>query len=234
MTSPLYAFIHIPKCAGTTLSSALETVYGKRFLHIQDAVITAGHFENISLDKLDVILGHFPYQLVNRFAGAREVKYICFFREPFQRLLSYYTFILSDPKNSKHAWASEMNFYSWVESQKLAGLDNDMVRFMAGRTQVNYDAPGEPVDLINLYDAIDNLGRLAYIGLQEDFDRAMIGLADFMGWGSFPKYQSKRVQEKRRLVKDLPEITMELLEKTQLFDKRLYQEVQKLYICQGE
>lgn len=233
MTSPLYAFIHIPKCAGTTLAGILESVYGKRFVQVKDAVITGEHLAALDLDKFDAILGHFPFGLVSRYMH-REVKYICFFREPFQRLLSYYTFILADKNNSKHAWTSTMNFYTWVDSGKLAGLDNDMVRFMAGRKEVNYDAPGDPVDTLQCHDALENLKQLSFVGLQEDFDRAILSLAELLSWGRFPAYQNKRVQEKKRLISDLPSQTIELLEKKQAHDKYFYREVEKLYICQGE
>lgn len=232
--TPLYAFIHIPKCAGTTLAGILHSVYGKSFLQVKDAVITPEHFENIDLSKPAVILGHFPFGLLDKLTK-RDVRYICFFREPFQRLLSYYTFILNDTENSKHAFTSlQSNFYTWIESGKLACLDNDMVRFMAGRQEINYDAPGDPVDMLQCQDALENLRNLAYIGLQEDFDRSLIGLADSLNWASFPDYENKRVQSKRRLVADLPDVTKELLNDTQKHDKYLFQEVEKLYMMQGE
>lgn len=234
MANPLYAFIHIPKCAGTTLAGVLQSVYGKEFYEFPGSVVGESHFDGIDLDRYKVIKGHFAYQFINRFTR-REVRYVCFFREPLQRLLSYYTFILSEKDNTKHVWTAGFpNFYTWVQSKMLACLDNDIVRFLSGRSEINYCSPGEPVNDNDFRDACNNLRRLAFVGMQEDFDRSLLGLAELMDWSSFPQYENKRVQAKRRLVIDLPSVTTELLEDTQKYDLALYREVEHLYIRQDE
>lgn len=214
----LVCSIHIPKCAGTTLAGIFQSVYGDRFLHVKGAIVT-DLWNDYNLSKVDCVHGHFA---VSPPEIDRPVQYITFLRNPIERLLSYYWFIQGDKSNSQYAWTSRLTLREWVETQKLACLDNDMVRFLAGREHYNFNYPGKFVDKDDLEMAKENLKKFAFVGVIEDFGSDLAKLADRLRWGRVPKYSNERVSADRPTRNEISQSTLDYLKETQKYDMALY------------
>ncbi len=99
---PLYVFIHIYKCAGTTINYHIHRNYNrKEFLllyldappFIQARPEIEEHLISLSddqKDKLKVIFGHGAYYGIHRFFPNREVRYVTFLRETVSKTISHY------------------------------------------------------------------------------------------------------------------------------------------------
>jgi Sulfotransferase family len=143
MIRPTLIHIHIPKTAGTTINTLLgDAIRGKHF-----AYSLPGHrkmFEAMSQDerdRIDFIFGHFPYGLHKFFT--RPVRYIASLREPRQRLLSFYHYVLSTESHPKHELVKEKtsDFSSFLrlalkDQDIRAEVDNVQVRMIAGKMEL--------------------------------------------------------------------------------------------------
>ena len=99
---PTLMHIHIPKSAGTTINALVgSALRGRHF-----AYSLPGKAEELRAmsrpdrDRIDFIFGHFPYGLHRLFT--RPVHYVASVREPQQRLLSFYRFVLSQEDHPIH------------------------------------------------------------------------------------------------------------------------------------
>ena len=102
-TNPLHAFerqaivfIHIQKTAGTTVTDALEN-------QIEAARCCPERFNHLhlyapsELAKYDAYFGHFDL-FSTRYIPRRKKFVFCIFRDPAERLISYYRFMRAHPK----------------------------------------------------------------------------------------------------------------------------------------
>lgn len=90
-------FVHIQKCAGTTVTHALEACFPsnrqcpERFNHL--------HLHSPSqLSNYDVYSGHFDLFSLKYIPRKRKFVF-CIFREPAERLISFYRFVRAHPKS---------------------------------------------------------------------------------------------------------------------------------------
>src|SRR5688572_23622371 len=92
-------FLHIPKAGGTTLHSILERLYeGSNLFSIKVRGHHLGVEEFTSLsqekkDQIQLLKGHMPFGLHTHFKDA-DVKYITLFRNPVDRIISHYEYVL--------------------------------------------------------------------------------------------------------------------------------------------
>jgi len=110
---PLYIFLHIHKCAGSTLKGNLiENL-------LSDEILTLYYDENKKLttktevnnyirslgetqkEKIKAIIGHQAYYGIHKLFPGREVRYVTFLREPINRVISQYNFHRMQLKNNK-------------------------------------------------------------------------------------------------------------------------------------
>ena len=101
---PLYVFLHVFKCAGSSIRKHVEDNFDRG-----EFFLTYG-YESPSLikrkgikkyinsltdkqkNKLKIILGHTTYYGIHEFFPNREVRYITFLRDPIKRAISHYNF----------------------------------------------------------------------------------------------------------------------------------------------
>jgi hypothetical protein len=93
-------FLHIPKCAGTTLT---EEIIKKQFKPPQLIIFYEGGTQ-VLIDrlkkmpgkeqkKIKCIAGHFAFG-IHRFYTARPCTYITLLRDPVERVISHYYYVL--------------------------------------------------------------------------------------------------------------------------------------------
>ena len=117
----LLIFLHIPKAAGMTLHGVIERQYGKDSVLTKNASIeqvTALYdgLDDKSKENLSVIKGHIPFG-IHQFLS-RPATYITLLRDPVDRILSYYYYVLRSPDNEHyHAVTSQnLSLREYLES----------------------------------------------------------------------------------------------------------------------
>jgi hypothetical protein len=185
---PLLVFVHIPKTAGTTLTTVLTTNEpGTRTRHGGNVFKGGGgakhgvRFESLlknehgELDGAGVVAGHFPLGIREYMPGDREVRYFTFLREPADRTLSHYFAIrerrggAEEPtKLGLQPLPAEATLDDMLEAGYLH--DNVQTRMLSGLAE-----PFGEVDEGMLEQAKHNLREeLAFFGLTERFDESLL------------------------------------------------------------
>ncbi|TKJ17512.1 hypothetical protein CEE44_03175 [Candidatus Woesearchaeota archaeon B3_Woes] len=102
---PLYIFIHVQKCAGTTIRKHIEinlkkdnylllTIRGKPVFE-RTKENTENYLRSLNKkqkDKIKIIFGHGAYYNLHKFFPDRKARYITFLRNPVDRTISQYNF----------------------------------------------------------------------------------------------------------------------------------------------
>lgn len=113
-TNSLYIFFHVPKCAGTTFTTHLghdfkkdnrvSICYGNGIPNLQigadDEV--EPYLKNLTREKKNEILaiyGHHVFNRIHKFFDERQCRYITFLRDPIERVVSHYNFMIGQSKN---------------------------------------------------------------------------------------------------------------------------------------
>ncbi len=97
----LYIFLHIMKCAGTTLSEHIRKnseenevllIYEFEKPYISKREEIEKYIKSLKKDKIKVIFGHRVHYGLHKLFPNREVRYITFLRNPVDRAISHYNF----------------------------------------------------------------------------------------------------------------------------------------------
>jgi hypothetical protein len=166
-TNPLIVFVHIPKCAGTSLRNSLEAKLGIARIQPDYGWTTFG--EKIQDFKRRLLHGRTPKQLVyghfpiERYCLPGGVKnpdhfYAAYFRHPLQRILSHYHFFKRTQHPGDPIWR-QMQDENWsLERFILEPRLTDLQGFLMGRF------PVEQLDFAGLAERYEDglalLGRL--------------------------------------------------------------------------
>jgi len=170
-------FVHIPKSAGSTLSTSLALNYPPHQtirLDLMDR--PAAEIENeIPLEeraRVRLFRGHVPYGIHRHIP--RRCEYITVLREPVARVRSAYKFILRNPAAfSRHPLhdpevGGKIGLEGYLESQDLLdGRGNRQTRLLSGRQSGDVDREA-------LEEAKRNLEGFLVVGLTERFEETFV------------------------------------------------------------
>ena len=118
---PILIHVHIPKTAGTTINTLLAAALSEAkqlycSLHKDPGVLAAAsQFER---DEIGFVFGHHPYGLHRLFT--RPVCYLACLREPRQRILSLYRYLLAHEDHPLFG-AVRRNSHDFSSFLRLAG-----------------------------------------------------------------------------------------------------------------
>lgn len=204
-------YIHIPKCAGTTMMSILRNNYGSQFHHVP-----IGKWDKFrGRQGTKCLAGHLPYGLHRHLPG--EYIYATMLRNPVDRVVSLCRFVQRFKKHRWHNMASKMSLVEFVKSSNMADMRNGMTRWLSGRQDVGRKRSTGPVTESDFERAKIHLQRMPIVGFVETFDESLAIFAHMLGWSDISyekrmvgKYQSV-LRKVRRAVRDVNE-----------FDARLY------------
>jgi hypothetical protein len=198
--SHLYLFLHLPKCAGTSVIRTLQRVGYFRYIRapichaathgkseVVDAVRAAMERKCVDASGVDVIFGHSVFYGLDE-VSKRPAFYFTFLRDPLRRYVSQYRHLVDcafDKSSDIHAGARKLlvengRAISFKTFAERGYAPNDMTRRLAAANHpdrmigsyVNM-ADGELVEL-----AIDCLQKMSFVGLVEDFDNDLAVIAD--------------------------------------------------------
>jgi hypothetical protein len=227
-------FVHLPRTGGITLASIIERQYGAKrafFVYADPEGDTGGALRELEAmspsqrRELRALHGHHRFGIHERYFDAAS--YIALFREPVDRLISYYHYILENPAHYLHRMVVErrMKLRDLVTSRATIELDNHQTRQISGRAGVGIGGCTRQM----LDEARENLERrFTTFGLTERFDESVLLMTNAFGWS--PPYYEWLNASKERVRRDAVAAEVEeLLLETNALDVELYRFAQQKF-----
>lgn len=186
-------FLHIPKAAGSTFNSIARMQYRKD--HIKDfaankIVTEIREFGEMTTEKRDsfrIFLGHVPFGL-HRHLGA-EAGYASVVRDPVERLISDYNYILRTPSHSAYRrfHSESTTIEQFVDERLHSGIINLQTLWISGaispETADLRERAWNETDAELLDRAKRNIDeRFFAIAPIEEFDAFVLVLAQLFRW----------------------------------------------------
>lgn len=195
-----FIFLHILKCAGTTIRFNLLNQHFKN-KYIYDANFKIKHYKDYkgihpfiienqkypnNYEKYDIIFGHFKYDKYLHL----DRPYITFIRDPIKRIISQY--------------------YYHIGYYKRNGMDLDIVEL--AELMKNHMS----------YVLGDDLSIYKYIGIVEDFDRSLAELCNILKIKHNKRIIKQRVR-KNTITENIPINVIQKLKQINKVDIQLYE-----------
>ena len=254
---PLYIFLHIQKCAGSTVRKHIEKNFNKdEFLlayaneppFINGAYNLKKYLKSLTQkqkNKLKIIFGHRVFYKMGELFPGREIKYLTVFRSPIERMISQYNYRRMRlkqrlPKKSIDRLKLELldgkrilDFHEWLEG----GVPkNSIFRFVFERffdKETNFSTfLKRDFKKQNLEKVKKILDSFYFVGIQTKIDRDILYIYSLLGINKF--YSRSNVSKKYFIQDDSKEIEKYILSKKDhnsellKFDFDLYSYVLKL------
>lgn len=206
-------YIHIPKCAGSTMM-----IYLKKYYRIhQVKTWWREDWESIS-PRAQCVFGHMPFDAANhRYPDANK---ITFLRDPVERVISLYFHVCRKYSHPEHKHFREHTLKELILSEKYAAFDNDMVRIIGGMGCIAFQPPAIKVSNSFLEQAKRNLHKFDAIGFVETFEQDLTSMAKLFGWDDIA--YNKIIVGARPKREDMHPDTVRLIEENTLLDMDLY------------
>ena len=231
-------FVHIPKTAGTTLTELLHAQFKKNQIF---QISPPYHLQRLSefysqspseRAKFKLVSGHFPMPLEDTLA--REDRVLTVLRNPIDRVISLYFFILSDPKHRLHSIVKSQNMLigDFVRSRITAETENEQTRMLCGLPSIEWTGRPTrfcPADALTVAKKRLSSGQ-TLCGVTEAVDDFLVLLNLEMKWGIAPTYPALNVNktrpgryevdsESRKVIEDHNNLDMELYRHAQLLSR---------------
>jgi hypothetical protein len=213
MTNFKIIFLHLPKTGGLTLYDILERQYKKgevytiKIKNKRPALQEFINLPDIEKTKIKVLRGHMPFGY-HQFLQ-EEAKYITVLRNPVDRVISHYYYILEHPDHYLYDKVKGMKVEEYVISDVTHELDNGQIRDIT-EIQENEKCTAEHFEI-----AKKRLEEnFLFASVLDYFDEGLIILKDMLGW-SYPTYYT--INKKKG---DRPKISAEI--KAQIAEKNKY------------
>lgn len=224
-------FLHVPKAAGTTFQAILNRRYSPDQIFSIYSLHGKGSMEGLSKlpeserERILLLKGHFPFGIHKYLPNPS--RYIAILREPVDRVVSHYYFVLKTPGHHLHdaVKSKKMSLEEYVFSGITVETDNDQVRLLSGHS--NEIGFGQCTRAM-LEEAKRNIRDFfPVVGLTERFDETLLLMMTELGWTSYPVYHRRNVTRKRPLIENIPTKTINEIKKRNELDQELYEFVRK-------
>jgi len=212
-------FLHLQKCAGTTLHKIIEQQYAR--MYGEEAITSVPlhwwPFER-NLKNILVFKGHFNYGQESRML-LPEIDlprtYITLLRNPVDRVLSGY-----------HFHFIRFKTYTKYAGEKVSILDFLKGNYLINSNLVTYQLGGHQK---NIHRALENLHKFDVVGTSEQFPGFLKQLNKQLGWPEDYTYERCNVQEDKVCREDLTEEEYSTCLEVNQNDLKLYEEAKKIY-----
>ena len=227
-TEKTLIFLHIPKAAGTTLHQVLEWQYPRRSIftvdgaHVQESIQELKNLPEFKRARLRCVKGHLPFGLHHHLP--RPATYITVLRDPIDRIISHYYFVLQTPKHYlyRNIVSQKMTLEQYVRSGLSPELDNGQVRFLCGNPRVDAVSGRDPVSREDLLSAKKNLKECFIgVGLSERFDETVLMFSKLLDW-KHVYYAKENVTGKRSSKPTISKSVIQAIEENNDLDMELY------------
>ena len=217
-------YLHVPKAAGTTLGTIIDQNYpSSAIFHVSTAsgqsVEDLKKLPEADRSRFDVVQGHFPFGIHQHLP--RAATYITLLRDPVERLISHYHFVLRTPEHYLYEPVTRkgMTLEDYVMSDVSPELDNGQIRMLSG---VGRTLPIGQCSPELLERAKQNIDRhFSIVGVAERFDETLGLLRREFGWKNFD-YQRQNVTRDRPAAASLDNKTIESIRARNSLDMELH------------
>ena len=246
-------FIHLPKNAGTTLISIIDSKFELEEICPTQVWRDLTRIPREELSKYKLLRGHFFYGICELLP--KKPVYITMLRSPIDRVVSIYDFWRNTPKEwlnkaitdyhiaeeVDHDYANEIkkdiityekatslelkDFLLWG-SEIEVGVSNGQTRTIA-LSSLDQLAQFSERELLKL--AKEHLDEFVFLGLVERFQDSMSLLSYTFGWTPIVEYQKLMVTSNRLCREALPQETIDIILEMNQLDVELYQYAQQLF-----
>ena len=217
-------FLRLPKSGSTTLATLLRNKYKKSEVFLIPKSQEKNKLYQLSLEKRAVIKyldGHDVFGIHEYLPTPSH--YITLLRNPIDRVVSHYYYVLRRPDHYLHETvvAKNMELEEYVASGISRELNNGQVRLLSTISCSFGNCTQEMLE-----QAKNNVSRhFSASATLEDFDKFLLLLKKKLGWNGYPLYRRKNVTSKRPSIKSLPASTIRTIEKYNQLDLEMYEHV---------
>jgi hypothetical protein len=218
-TGRAVVFVHIPKTAGMTLKKIVtrQCRYGEyMFLYETRIAQSVEKFRELPQDArrgYRFVLGHVGYGL-HEFLP-QPATYATILREPVERIVSYYYYILRTPEHFLYEPAKRLGLKEFARCDASHKLTNGQTKYLA-------ELDGQEADGQTLQTVKQRLEReFSVVGLIERFDESLMLLRRVAGWG-IPYYAKENVTRDRPPMSEIPRDALEVIAEHNQVDVELY------------
>lgn len=216
---PLYIFLHMPKCAGSTFrvhiqqnlkSNEYIAFYNEKNMHYSksDVFTKIMSLSSEEKDRLKIIYGHEVYYGLHKYFN-RPVRYIVFCRELISRILSFYNYTMQFSKNS------QISFQQWFKETQW--MHNEMIGYFDDYGFIDDSDKALGFKINNI------LEKFWFVGITENSDQEFLFLYYKLGVNRFRENQNIS----KKLLKNLTENEKKMINDLSQEDKIFYQEAVK-------
>lgn len=220
-------FLHIPKTAGTTIYSMIQSRYQKSQVLILPDQRLKEYLNKTSPEDFQqyrFCRQHFSYDYYLYFP--RKLLYMTMLRNPVDRVISFYRHIKRVKTHELHDEITRKNISlgDFIQGYAKNATNNLQVKMLLGSKYFQ----GQPStdDLLNI--AKLRLKEFAFFGLQEFFDESIKLLGYTFHWGNM-EYKSLNIAPKNKTEQTVSDDIYELILKRNALDYALYRYAESLF-----
>jgi hypothetical protein len=213
----LLIYMHIPKTGGTTLKNIINKQFepGETWFHMEKDMPPKLN-QKSKENSLKCVGGHCWYGLHKQFS--KEYTYFTMLRNPIDRVISEYYYILERPHHKDHQKVMAMDLMGFMEQFPLKST-NQHTRRISG----NISSP-------HLQTAIENIHKdFAVVGLTEMFDESLFLMKQSFGWNDID-YEKVNITKKRPSINQIDEKVRSELERKNELDMALYKYAENMIL----
>lgn len=227
----LFIFVHIPKTAGSTFKYTLARQFPDQGMPKigPDYQASINHIRTLSAEektRVSCISGHVPYG-IHRYFERRKPRYVSFVRDPVNRTLSEYFFLMKRPQLLPLIGLTpdaKLTPEAFLEQQVAMGMQDFQTRVLTGYDNLVESVlpPYRPMAITNVDELLCGIERsFDLIGTVERFDESLLLMRDRFGWRN-TCYVSKHVGRPNSRRQELKQALGEQIRRLNPLDCRLH------------
>jgi hypothetical protein len=169
--------------------------------------------------------GHLVYVDFKKLLPQKQIINLTMLREPVSQLISHYQYIRRMPEDPYYAQVKDMTLEEYASSFTMGELKRNVQTYhiaKAAQFEIDHLSAQEVFEI-----AVESLNHFAFAGLVERFQDSLFLLSYIFGWR--PIINSRAENIGSRHTPDLPEETLQLIQKNTEFDRQLYQQAQQIF-----